>query len=227
VRLETHRRTLRAERDALNDLDQQRDEVEQLTRDATRARAAVDAAVAARNRLIDDLDQRRDLAAQFVAELQEAQLQLERTLAATDATSSVNALPIRPFKGDLPWPIAGRVTAQFGRVPSGRFGTSIVRNGIEVSVTEGTTATAVHEGTVAYAAPFSGFGTLVILDHGNSAFTLYGHLLETAVTVGTNVSRGAALGRVGLAPSGGAALYFELRIDGRPVDPLQWLARPR
>jgi septal ring factor EnvC (AmiA/AmiB activator) len=223
VRLEAHRRTLAAERDALNELDQKYDEVEALQKDAARARAAVEAAVTARNRMIEDLDQRRDLAAQFVAELQQAQAQLEETLASAEAGSSVAALPIRPFKGDLPWPIAGEVTAQFGRQPSGRFGTSIVRNGIEVSAAEGTTATAVHEGTVAYAAPFSGFGTLVIVDHGGSAFTLYGHLLDASVKAGTNVSRGAPLGHVGLSPSGGAALYFEVRIDGRPVNPLEWL----
>lgn len=223
VRLETHRRTLAAERDALNDLDQQRDAVEQLQREATRARAAVDAAVAARNRLIDDLDRRRDLAAQYVEELQRAQLEIERTIAGTDAGSSVIALPIAPFRGDLPWPLEGQVTARFGRAPAGRFGTSIVRNGIEVATAEGTVASAVHEGQVAYAAPFSGFGTLVIVDHGGAAFTLYGHLLEASVSAGTNVSRGTPIGRVGLSPSGGAGLYFELRIDGRPVDPLQWL----
>ena len=226
VRLEAHRRTLQAERDALNDLDQQRDAVEQLQKDAVRARAAVDAAVAARNKLIEDLDHRRDLAAEYVAELQQAQEELDRTLASTGAASAVvPKLPIAPFKGDLPWPIAGKVVSQFGRVPAGRFGTTIVRNGIEVAVEEGASATAVHEGTVAFAAPFTGFGTLVIVDHGNSAFSLYGHLLDAAVSTGTNVSRGTPLGHVGLSPSGGAALYFELRIDGRPVDPLEWLGQ--
>jgi septal ring factor EnvC (AmiA/AmiB activator) len=225
VRVETHRRILAAERDTLNELDQKYDEVEALQKDAAKARAAVVAAVAARNRMIEDLDRRRDLAAQYVVELQQAQAQLEQTVANAEAGSSVAALPIRPFKGDLPWPIAGQVTARFGRQSAGRFGTSIVRNGIEVSAPEGATATAVHEGTVAYAAPFSGFGTLVIVDHGGSAFTLYGHLLDASVSAGTNVSRGAALGHIGLAPSGGAALYFEVRIDGRPVDPLQWLSR--
>src|SRR5262245_2655364 len=73
VRLETHRRTVAAERDALNELDQKYDEVEALQKDAARARAAVESAVAARNRMIQDLDQRRDLAAQYVAELQQAQ----------------------------------------------------------------------------------------------------------------------------------------------------------
>ena len=227
VRLEAHRRTLAAERDALNELDQKYDEVEALQKDAARARASVEAAVSARNKMIQDLDQRRDLAAQFVAELQQAQTQLEETIATAEAGSSVAALPIRPFKGDLPWPIAGDVSARFGRQTASRFGTSIVKNGIEVSAPEGTVATAVHEGTVAYAAPFSGFGTLVILDHGGSAFTLYGHLLEASVKPGTNVSRGAPVGRIGLAPSGGAALYFEVRIDGRPVDPLEWLRGKR
>ena len=224
VRLDAHRRTVQAERDALNDLDQQRDAVEQLQKDAVRARAAVDAAVAARNKLITDLDHRRDLAAQYVAELQQAQDELDRTLASTEAASAVvTKLPIAPFKGDLPWPVRGRVTSQFGKLPAGRFGTTIVRNGIEVAADEGASATVVHEGTVAFAAPFTGFGTLVIVDHGNSAFTLYGHLLDASVKAGTNVSRGAPLGHVGVSPSGGAALYFELRIDGRPVDPLEWL----
>lgn len=227
VRLETHRRTVNAERNALNELDQKYDEVESLQKDAARARAAVEAAVAARSRMIADLDQRRDLAAQYVVELQQAQTQLEATMASAQAGSSVVALPIRPFKGDLPWPATGQVITRFGVQTASRYGTSIVRNGIEVSAPEGTVATAVHEGAVAFAAPFSGFGTLVIVDHGGTAFTLYGHLLDAAVKPGTNVSRGAPLGHVGLSPSGGAALYFELRIDGRPVNPLEWLRGKR
>jgi septal ring factor EnvC (AmiA/AmiB activator) len=225
LRLETHRKNLAAERDALAELTKQRAAVAQLQKEAARAKTAVDAAVVARNRMIADLDQRRDLAAQYVAELQQAQRDLERTLASTEAGSAVVALPIRPFRGDLPWPIKGEVTARFGRVPAGRFGTSIVRNGIEVAAREGDEVRAVHEGTVAYAAPFTGFGTLVIVDHGQSAFTLYGHLAETVVSAGTNVSRGTVLGTLGQSPSGAAAAYFEVRIDGRPVDPLQWLRR--
>jgi septal ring factor EnvC (AmiA/AmiB activator) len=225
LRLETHRRNLAAEQAALDELTRQRTAVAALQKDAARAKAAVDAAVIARNRMIEDLDRRRDLAAQFVAELQEAQRELERTVASTDSSSRVMGLPIRPFRGDLPWPLRGNVVQRFGRVPSGRFGTTIVRNGIEVAGREGDEVGAVHEGTVAYAAPFTGFGTLVIVDHGQSAFTLYGYLAEAVVSAGTNVSRGTVLGTLGQSPSGGAALYFEVRIDGRPVDPLQWLKR--
>jgi len=225
VRLETHRQTLAAERRALNDLDQQRDAVEQLQREAGQARAAVETAVAARNRLIDDLDRRRDLAAQYVEELQRAQRDIERTIATRGAGSSIVAVPIAPFRGDLSWPADGQVVSHFGRAPAGRFGTTIVRNGIKIAAPESSLAVAVHDGTVAYAAPFSGFGTLVIVDHGGAAFSLYGHLRETSVGAGTNVSRGTPLGRVGMSPTGGAGLYFELRIDGRPVNPLEWLKR--
>ena len=225
VRLETHRRTLAAERAAFSAVDKERIAVEAAQKEARRARAALDTAVAARNRLIDSLDQQRDLAAQYVSELQAAQLQIERTLATAGASSTAAALPIRPFRGDLPWPVTGQVVSRFGRSAAGRFGTAIVRNGIDVAVAEGTGARAVHEGRVAFAAPFAGFGVLVIVDHGASAFTLYGHLSDATVADGALVKAGEVVGRVGLAPAGDATLYFEVRIDGRPVDPLQWLAR--
>lgn len=225
LRLETHRKNLAAETAALEQLSKQRAEAAALQKEAVRAKTAVDAAVNARNRMIDDLDRRRDLAAQYVAELQDAQRELEKTVASAEGASRAVALPIRPFRGDLPWPLQGNVVSRFGRASSGRFGTSIVRNGIEVAGSEGAPIKAVHEGTVAYAAPFTGFGTLVIVDHGDNAFTLYGHLAEAVVSAGTNVSRGAVLGTLGQSPSGAAAAYFEVRIDGRPTDPLQWLRR--
>jgi len=80
----------------------------------------------------------------------------------------------------------------------------------------------VHGGSVAFAAPFTGFGTLVIVDHGGGAFTLYGHLADAAVAQGGAVERGTVVGHAGRTPAGQPALYFELRIDGRPVDPVQW-----
>ena len=76
---------------------------------------------------------------------------------------------------------------------------------------------------MAYAGSFDGLGNLVILDHGAQTFSLYGDLLEMAVGRGVHVDRGQMVGRVGSPLTGSPALYFELRIEGRPVDPLQWL----
>ena len=85
---------------------------------------------------------------------------------------------------------------------------------------------AVHGGTVAYADAFTGLGTLVILDHGSSNYSLYGYLGSVGVTTGAMVETGAEIGRVGASPAGPPALYFELRIDGKPTNPVQWL-KPR
>jgi septal ring factor EnvC (AmiA/AmiB activator) len=76
---------------------------------------------------------------------------------------------------------------------------------------------------VAYAAPFTGFGVLVILDHGDNTFTVYGHLAGAALRPGTTVARGQAVGASGANPAGQPAAYFEVRVDGRPVNPVQWL----
>ncbi len=57
------------------------------------------------------------------------------------------------------------------------------------------------------------------------AFSLYGYLADIDVVSGEHVAQGQRLGSVGLSLDGEPALYFELRIDGKPVDPLQWLKR--
>lgn len=192
--------------------------------EARRARVAADQAVEAAAELIREIDSRRDLTAQFVGELREVADRLEAEVRALGQGRQAQAVavPVRPFQGVLEWPVLGTVIGTFGQ-PSDRLGGSLARSGIEVSVPIDTPVRAVHDGTVGYAGTFSGFGTLVILDHGNQAFSLYGYLGATSVRQGQAVAVGAELGSVGFAPAGPAALYFELRVDGNPVDPVQWL----
>jgi septal ring factor EnvC (AmiA/AmiB activator) len=131
------------------------------------------------------------------------------------------AVPLGALRGALEWPVVGRVTGRFGGANRGTPGA--VRNGVEIAAPAGTPVTAVHGGTVAFAEAFAGFGNLVIVDHGANTYSLYGYLASIGVTRGQTIEGGAELGRVGEAPAGPAALYFELRVDGRSVDPLQWL----
>jgi septal ring factor EnvC (AmiA/AmiB activator) len=84
---------------------------------------------------------------------------------------------------------------------------------------------AVHEGTVVYAEQFTGYGDLVIVDHGEGAYSLYGYLGAIEASRGQRVEAHGRIGTSGRNPSGNPALYFELRVDGKPVDPLQWLKR--
>ena len=190
------------------------------------ARAALDRAVAAQSARMAEIDARRDLNAQLTGELQEAARRLQASVGGLSADRPVLAmLPVAPFRGDLPWPASGVARSAFGRSRTNRFSTAIQRNGILIGVAEGDRARAVHEGRVAFAGPFTGFATLVIVEHGEGDFSLHGHLRSLAVARGDTVERQAALGETGLTPAGVPGLYFELRIDGQAVDPLQWLKR--
>ena len=192
---------------------------------AAAAEAAVARAAQSRNELIRDIDQRRDLNAQLAGELQDAQQKLQvtlRELAAGASPVEPAALPLRPFRGELDWPVAGTVVRRFGR-SAGRSAAS--SNGIEIGAAEDATAVAIHDGTVAFAGAFGGFGNLVILDHGSQTFSLYGDLLDIAVKKGARLERGHAVGSVGVTDAGTTGLYFELRVDGQPVDPLQWFKK--
>lgn len=215
--LAAERTTLQARQKELNG---QRDQ-------ARRARAALDRAVASRNALVESIDQRRDLNAQLAGELQTAQQRLQSSVGQLPEglAAAVVGLPIRPFQGALPWPARGTVVRRFGRQPSSRFGTNVVRNGMELAVDEGQPVRAVHEGSVAFAGPFTGYGNLVILDHGERSYSLYGHLDSVDVAIGHKIDVQSKLGASGRNPAGAPALYFELRIDGAAVDPLQWLKR--
>ena len=224
-RVAEHQRTLDSLTTARGELVNRVRLMRSLRKEAERAGEATALAARARRDRIHDLDERRDLNAQFAGELQAAQQKLQATLRDLSngaPTAEPLLLPLRPFRGALEWPTPGPVRRRFGPgtgpgVPESK--------GIEIAAAEGTPVEAVHEGTVAFADPFAGFGNLVIVDHGAQTFTLYGDLLDIAVKRGARVERGQLVGSVGSAPAGPAGLYFEVRIDGRAVDPLQWLKR--
>ena len=226
ARVNEHYATLDALARERKTLQARAEELAALKAEALRARAAADKAVAARTTLVTSIDARRDLNAQLMGELQTAQQRLQSSLAQIDAGRvTPGPLPLRPFQGDLPWPVRGRVSRAYGRQAINRFGTAIFRNGIEITAGEGQPVQSVHEGTVAYADQFSGYGNLVIIDHGARAYSLYGYLGTMDVTRGQRVEALATVGTAGTNPSGNPSLYFELRVDGSAVDPLQWLKK--
>jgi septal ring factor EnvC (AmiA/AmiB activator) len=218
-RVATHARTvadLEKERVAL---EARRAEFAALRVAAEKAQAAAQRAAQAKTDLVRDIDQKRDLNAQLSSELQAAQQKLQATL--RDLAAGVPAadaqLPLRPFRGALDWPVDGTVARRFGR--------GSAANGIEIASAEGARAVAVHDGTIAFAGPFTGYGNLVIVDHGGQTFSLYGDLLDVGVQKGARIERGQPVGTAGPIPSGTDGVYFELRVDAHPVDPLQWLKK--
>lgn len=220
-RVEQHQRTLQALAKERAALEAKARDIGALQDKARAARAAIDRAVAARTALVASIDERRDLNAQLTGELQAAQQRLNASVSQLGTARPAVSVPIRPFKGALPWPATGVVTSRFGS----QRGNGAARNGVEISIAEGRPVRPVHEGTVAFADQFTGYANLVIVDHGDNAYSLYGHLDSLDVKRGDQVDPQTRLGVSGRNPSGNPALYFELRIDAKPVDPLQWLKK--
>jgi septal ring factor EnvC (AmiA/AmiB activator) len=226
-RVAEHQRTVDALKQERARLEEELKTLHVREAEAVEAQAAASRALASRTALTAQIDARRDLNAQLAGELQVAHQRLQQQMASLDAGEAAEAVPIplAPFRGALEWPVPGRVTGRFGQV-GGRFGEPTLRNGIEIAAPEGTPVRALHSGTVSYAEPFAGFGNLVIVDHGANAYSLYGYLSSITTVRGAVVDASSEVGRVGMAPAGPAALYLEMRVDGRSVDPVQWL-KPR
>jgi murein hydrolase activator len=210
---------LGAERAALEHRSQaslvQRAELEQ-------ARRNLDADRRRKTELLTSLVEKKEVHVAFVQELQDAEEKLRQLLQGLGEGEV--AVPLSAFRGALPWPAAGRVRSGFGRHKHPRFDTYTVQNGIEIDSPEDAPVTAVYQGTVAFAEHFKGYGLMVVLDHGGKHHTLYAHLSQTAVEVGQKVAAGDILGKAGEG-SEGSGLYFEVRFQGRPEDPLEWLKK--
>ncbi|MFT3755493.1 MAG: peptidoglycan DD-metalloendopeptidase family protein [Pseudoxanthomonas sp.] len=124
--------------------------------------------------------------------------------------------------GGLGWPLSGNLLARYGgRMPDGR-----ASSGVLIGAAAGSTVTAVADGTVVFSEWMTGYGLILIVDHGNGYMSLYAHNESLLRDAGSTVKRGDAVARVGSSGGFGTpALYFELRRNGQPVDPATWLQR--
>jgi murein hydrolase activator len=212
-------------------------ELASLKTEAQREQAEFDRDAARRRTLLAKVRDERAYHERMVGELTEASRRLEAFIQELQARQRrvAKAPPPGPgielpgvgfgtLRGRLPWPTDGRIVAPFGAQVHPRFGTRTFRSGIDIEAEEGTGVAAVYGGHVVYTGWFKGYGNLIILDHGNEYYTLYAHVSETAVKEGDDVRQGQRIGSVGDTGSlSGARLYFEVRYQGKPQDPEQWL----
>jgi len=126
-------------------------------------------------------------------------------------------------KGRLSLPVKGNIVDRFGRHKHPEFDSFTVSNGISIASPSGTPIHAVFDGEVIFADYFKGYGNMIIVDHGGGFFSLYAHASSVAKRVGAKVSRNDVLASVGDVDSAkGPMLYFEIRYQGKPVDPAPW-----
>jgi murein DD-endopeptidase MepM/ murein hydrolase activator NlpD len=129
-----------------------------------------------------------------------------------------------PSTGGWQWPLAGRVASGFGYRIHPIFGTSRLHAGIDIAAPTGTPFHAARPGTVIFSGWRNGFGNTVMLVHDDGLVSLYAHNSRNAVSAGAVVAGGQVIGYVGSTGwSTGPHLHFEIRVNGRPVDPRPYL----
>jgi murein DD-endopeptidase MepM/ murein hydrolase activator NlpD len=126
--------------------------------------------------------------------------------------------------GSFSWPVSGPITSPFG-LRSNPFGPGLeMHPGIDIGAPMGATIAASAGGRVIFAGSYGGYGNAIIIDHGGSTSTLYGHCSQIFVAEGQDVQRGQAIGAVGMTGRAtGPHLHFEVRVNGVPVDPISRL----
>jgi murein DD-endopeptidase MepM/ murein hydrolase activator NlpD len=129
--------------------------------------------------------------------------------------------PLRRGSGQLQWPLRGVLYARFGRKGKSPH------DGIDLAAPAGTPVRTAGEGSVLFAGPQRGYGLLVIVEHAHGLVTVYAHNRDLRVRTGQQVREGQAIATVGESgKTSGPHLHFEVRQDGAPVDPLDFLGPP-
>ena len=179
--------------------------------------------------LVRQIEQNKTTHIKTMEELQERAEQLQKLMKKilnSKIPPSITLIPLYEKKGVLPWPLTGRIVTRFGLQRHPRFNTSTMNNGIEISPGRDMFVKCIHPGTVAYSDYFQGYGNLIIIDHGMSYYTLYGHCSDFLVKKGDPVQADQTIAAVGDYSSlKGTTLYFEIRYKTKPLNPLQWLKR--
>ncbi|HKU81997.1 MAG TPA: peptidoglycan DD-metalloendopeptidase family protein [Candidatus Tumulicola sp.] len=194
----------------------------QLATLASERRNLVDLTAAQRRTVATQVAQMEDLSAAEESELEALIVQRQRELDAQRKAAGIagGGGPETGGPGSFSWPVTGTITSPFGWRSNPFGGSPEFHQGLDIAAPTGTTVTAAAGGTVIMAQWYGGYGNYILIDHGGGYSTGYGHLSAIYVSNGQAVKRGQAIGAVGsTGASTGPHLHFEVRIDGKPVDP--------
>lgn len=208
------------------ELEEERREVERWLVEAESRRAELSGARRRQARLFARARAEREELARRSESLADKERKLASLIESLrDAEELLAGASIEEFRGVLDWPVEGQVTIGFGPRTDPRYRTRVPHNGLEIAPAasaardgEGRTrVTAVYPGKVLYAAPFEGYGRTVVVHHAGRVFTLYAGLDELLVEADQVLELGSPVG------TATGSVYFEIRKENRPENPLGWL----
>lgn len=226
-------KTIQAEREAIEkkkaELEADRQTIVALEKEAEAKKAIIVQKKAEEESLLEQARTDRDTALAAIEELEASSNAIKAKLQALENSrrSSSGEVVDRGYvqgSGRFIWPTSGPITSEFGYRIHPIYGRQILHSGIDIGVPTGTVIHAADSGTVVLSGWVSGYGYTVIIDHGNGFSTLYAHNSELLVSEGQSVSQGEAIAHAGsTGNSTGPHLHFEVRINGEPQNPLNYL----
>ncbi len=213
---------------AEKELQAKKKEASRLIKNAEQKRKELQAQERKNKAFITEIKKNKKLHLQTLEELkvraQQLLILIEKLLK-EEISFPINLIPLYEKKGELPWPIEGKVITEFGLQRHPQFKTTTMNNGIEISPRKNyVIVRSIHPGKVVYSDYFQGYGNLIIIDHGMSYYTLYGHCSDILVKKGDMVKAEQPIALVGdIGSFEGDSVYFEIRFKTKPLNPLQWL----
>ena len=211
------------------ELARKRQDVDDHRRDLAQVKEAVQKEAQKKRELLASIREEKESRQRALKDLEQAAVRLQRMIeeisrrsAAKSKEASAGA-GLESMRGKLDWPVKGQVIGGFGKAKHHEFSTEVFRKGLEIEAPVGEEIRAVEKGKVVFADRFSGYGKMLIIDHGDRYYTVYAHISDFLKRNGDSVRRGEAVALVGDSDSlAGSKLYFEMRKDGRSIDPAPW-----
>jgi len=174
--------------------------------------------------LLDELQSRQSELRKEYAQLESESQNLAAQIRAIQAAAARRGGGAGRYSGGMVWPAAGRQTSPFGYRFHPILKQRKLHAGMDIGAPTGTTVKAATSGVVIIAGYTRGYGNRIVIDHGGGISTLYGHLSRISVSEGQKVARGKKIGAVGSTGlSTGPHLHFEVRKNGTPVNPRNYL----
>jgi murein DD-endopeptidase MepM/ murein hydrolase activator NlpD len=196
-------------------------EIKSLAKEIAEKKKEIAIQASEKEQLYQTIAERRKAYEAEIAELEKSSKELEVMIMKKMAARQGSKIH---GSGVLTWPLEGRITSRFGYRRHPLWGGRSQHTGLDIANKYGTPVKAADDGEVIFAGWWDGYGKAIVVDHGRSISTVYGHLSRIYKQVGTVVAKGQIIGLVGSTGySTGPHLHFEVRINGKPANPERYL----
>ena len=178
--------------------------------------------------LLSKIKNEKRLTLAAVKSLEKAAQELNKEIDQISKTEFINknSMSFFDYRGKLSMPVKGKIISKFGAGRSADNKSFTFQSGIDIRPEDNESVKAVFYGKVIFSKWFQGYGNLLIIDHGDSYYSLYAHNKELLKKMGEIVEKGEVIAIVGDTGSiKGLCLHFEIRHHGKPVNPMKWLKK--